>query len=178
MVKYDSDKAKQEAFMALYTPIHSRFMRFCSARAYQSSDAKDLAGETLLVAYEKLDKLKEEKAFLYFLFGIAQNLLHRKYRRQKKIAEYDEQAAIQRSDTRPTPDQQTDLSLLYEAINELPDIYRDAVILADVAGFSMQEAADIQNVGLSAIKVRVKRGREKLRGLVSDKEMMRVPAES
>jgi RNA polymerase sigma-70 factor (ECF subfamily) len=61
---------KQEEFLSLYKPVHERFERFCRARVYGKMDFHDLINETLLVAYEKMERLKSKDAFIYFLFGI------------------------------------------------------------------------------------------------------------
>ena len=64
-----------------------------------------------------------------------------------------------------------------EAIEELPDQFRIAVLLADVEGFSYQEIADIMEVPIGTVMSRIHRGRKALqkalfefgkrRGLVS-----------
>ena len=67
-------KNKQIAFLNLYEPIHANFERFCRARVYGNMDYKDLINETLLVAFNKFETLKEDKAFLSFLlFCVLQN---------------------------------------------------------------------------------------------------------
>jgi RNA polymerase sigma-70 factor (ECF subfamily) len=50
----------------------------------------------------------------------------------------------------------------------LPLKQREAVILSDVVGYSLQEIAAMQGDGLSAVKQRVARGREKLRQMLTD----------
>lgn len=52
---------------------------------------------------------------------------------------------------------------LLELIRNLPDKYKDVIILHYLEGYSVEEAAGILGVSPSAIKMRLKRGRESLR---------------
>ncbi len=49
------------------------------------------------------------------------------------------------------------------ALAMIPAVQREAVVLHDVDGFTMEEIAAIQDVTISAVKTRVSRGRERLR---------------
>ena len=61
---------KQKRFRKLYEQVHEQFERFCRARVYGDMDYRELMNETLLVAWDKLDTLRDEQAFLGFLFGV------------------------------------------------------------------------------------------------------------
>lgn len=76
-------KERSDRFLSLYDPIHEAFARFCHARAFGIMEAEDLISESVLMALENLDKLKNEKAFLSFMFSIASNIANKKHRRQK-----------------------------------------------------------------------------------------------
>ena len=58
---------QQQKFLILYEPVHDRLERFCRARVFGNMEYQDLMNDTLLIAYQKLDTLKYEKAFLSFL---------------------------------------------------------------------------------------------------------------
>ncbi len=75
---------KKKKFMELYKPVHARFERFCKARAYGEMDFKDLMQESVVVAFEKFDEIKNSDAFLYFLFGISIRLLSNANRKIKE----------------------------------------------------------------------------------------------
>ena len=48
-------------------------------------------------------------------------------------------------------------------LDELPDTLRIPLVMCDVDQFSYQEIADTLGIGLSAVKMRIKRGREEFR---------------
>ena len=83
----------QTTFLRLYEPVHESFARFCHARAYGLMEAEDLISESILCALEQFHQLKEEKAFLSYLFSIATNLLNKKNRRLKFGGTYNEKSA-------------------------------------------------------------------------------------
>ena len=50
-----------------------------------------------------------------------------------------------------------------EALEILPAVQREAVVLFDIDGYSLEEVAAMQDVSLSAVKSRLARGRARLR---------------
>ena len=88
MSKKEHNPEVRQRFMELYEPVHERFVRFCKANAYGNYDADDLVNESVLAAFENFHKLRNDKAFLHFLFGISTNILRNHYRRRKFRGEY------------------------------------------------------------------------------------------
>ena len=76
---------KQKRFRKLYDQVHEQFERFCRARVYGDMEYPDLMNESLLVAWDKLDTLRSDKAFLSFLFGIAIRLLAKNKRKRNTL---------------------------------------------------------------------------------------------
>ena len=76
-------KRKQKKFLKYLEPIHDRFERFCRARVYGEMEGSDLMNETLLVAFEKFDKVNSEDSFFSFLCGIAVRILSNDNKWQK-----------------------------------------------------------------------------------------------
>ena len=71
--------------MALYRPCHDAFCRYCHGLSGDREDARDLVGDTVLVALENFEKLRKKESFKAWLFGIARRLMLHKYRRSKFI---------------------------------------------------------------------------------------------
>tara|TARA_B100000809_G_scaffold172348_1_gene169630 strand:- start:6447 stop:6995 length:549 start_codon:yes stop_codon:yes gene_type:complete len=155
-------KDKQEEFLILYKSIHESFARFCHARAYGLMDPEDLISETVLKALENFDKLRNKEAFLSFMFTIAKNIVNTKHRRSKFKGNYIVEDAHSISDEEIDAEMRYDVKVLYEALNKLSVKEKEAIILFEISGFSIKEVAKIQNSGESAVKQRLKRGRENL----------------
>lgn len=161
-----TDQVRRQTFMVLYEPVHLSFQRFCRARTGCADDAKDLIAETLLTAYEGIHRLRDEKAFLAFLFGIASRIIKKQLRRKKFWGLLDYRRSNEIEDKTVTPEQDLDLQFLYEAIRKLPLKYQEAIVLHFISGFSLQEVAVIQESTLSAVKARVLRGKIRLRKIL------------
>lgn len=59
-----------------------------------------------------------------------------------------------------------DVKELERALGDLPAHYRDAVVMRDVYGLSIDEIAKQMKISETAAKVRVHRGRKKLKEIV------------
>ena len=169
-------KEKQERFLQLYEPIHDRFERFCRAKLYGRTtvmEYSDLINDSLIIAFEKLDTLKSEKAFLSFLFGIAIRILsnHTKKKKEERLTFDGQSLGV------PDVNDQTALSaelhFLYKALNQLNDEQRESIILFEISGFSIKEIAELHQSSESAVKQRLKRGKEKLLLILEDNEIIK-----
>ena len=156
--------------MELYEPIHVRFERFCKARAYGNFNFKDLMHDSLVVAYERFDSLKNEGAFLHFLFGIAIRLLANENRRISTERLADHAQVYNYSVESDRTDRQLEINGLYEAISKLPDLQRESIILFEISGFSIKEVAELQESSEDAVKQRLVRSRKKLVELMTEKK--------
>jgi RNA polymerase sigma-70 factor (ECF subfamily) len=160
-------KTKQEQFLTLYEPIHDRFERFCRARVYGDMDYRDLMNETLLVAFEKLDTLRSKEAFLSFLFSITVRIIGNHLQKKKTVRFQKEDAINEIGDQNANAQTRAEIHFLYEALAQLNDAQRECLILFEISGFSMKEIMEIQGVSESAVKQRLKRGREKLQEILT-----------
>ncbi len=59
-------------------------------------------------------------------------------------------------------------SVVVEAIEQLPEKYREAVLLSDVEGFSYKEIAEIMGTPIGTVMSRLNRGRAQLRGHLAE----------
>ena len=156
-------QTKQEQFMQLYTPVHERFERYCKTRAYGEFHFKDIMHDTLLVAYEKFDNIQSKEAFLHFLFGTAVRILSNQ--RKKNRPEYVENYTNKHEHISahvPEIEKQLEIKNLYEQIAKLDHVTRECIILFEISGFSIKEIMLILNLGESAVKQRLSRGRKQL----------------
>lgn len=56
--------------------------------------------------------------------------------------------------------------LVSEAIDRLPDIYRTVLILRDIEGFDTEQTAEALDLSIPAVKTRLHRARQALKGLL------------
>jgi RNA polymerase sigma-70 factor (ECF subfamily) len=138
------------------------------------ADAEDVTQDVLLQVVRKLDTFRGEAALPTWLHRITVNaaLAHRRKRavRQKHqvadpLEHYLEDGHMTGSvrpwsvgPERKVLDQETH-QLIEEAIADLPEIYRDVYVLADVEGLPNAEIAQMLALSVPAVKSRLHRGR-------------------
>ena len=73
---------RQQEFLDVLNPQYDAFVRYVRAMARNAEDARDIVGETLLIAYEHFDTIREKESFLFYLITVAKRL-HWKAARKK-----------------------------------------------------------------------------------------------
>lgn len=158
---------KQDKFLELYEPVHAKFERFCRARVYGEMEYADLMNETLLTAYQKLEALRSESSFLSFLFSIAVRILANNNRKQKTERLGGNDGLLEFIDINANTSDKTDVYFLHKALSLLPDLQKESLILFEITGFSIKEIAEIQDSTETAVKQRLRRGRLRLKELLT-----------
>ena len=157
-------REKQEQFLDLVEPHKAGLLRFCRALSKTGDTAKDLASEAILITYERFDSIRDKTVIKSYLYTIASRLARTERNIAKRNASYDEASSIEY--TGASPDVLTDIHLLQEAMNKLPEKQREAIIMFEISGLSLLEIKDIQGGSLSGVKMRLSRGKEELAKLL------------
>lgn len=152
---------EKERFLALLLPLRHRLAHFARAMVTDPEEARDLVSDTIMEALEGFNRLRHPEAFLSFLFTIATRLQRRRTERSKVFQQYDESHLLY-PDNGISPDTAADIQRLYAAMDQLPEAQREAIALFEISGLRLEELAILQNCSLSAVKMRLKRGREQL----------------
>ncbi len=134
--------------------------RFSLGLTSDPDEAADLMSDTIIAAQKSFRNLRSEQAFKSFLFTIAHRLYRRRTWRRRIFGKLEEAAHIQADLARES---RYDLELLLAVLSTLPEKQREAILLFDISGFSIEEIQGIQGGSISAVKVRLFRGRETLR---------------
>lgn len=145
-------------------------------------DAEDLVQETYLKAYRHYDKFEEGTNLKAWLFRIMKNTFINNYRKKQARPIESDFADIEESMEHrlTTPwgkailDPEAELLVqvvdagVEEALKELPEDYRMAVMLADLEHFSYKEIAEILDIPLGTVMSRLYRGRKLLEQAMLD----------
>jgi len=140
-------------------------------------DAEDLTQMTFLRAYRAFDRYDPTRPFEHWLMRITANLFVDYLRRRRRRVEYSLDAPVPTSDgdgeacdipdSREEPQMMLMKDLMDErieaALDNLPAVYRQAVLLTDVADFTYDEAAAAVGCPIGTLRSRVHRGRNMLR---------------
>jgi RNA polymerase sigma-70 factor (ECF subfamily) len=148
-----------------------------------AADAEDLVQETMLRAYRSFHRFQEGTNLKAWLFRIMTNAYINTYRKKQREPQKVSQDDAEEFDLyqelkdhegayAETPETIVLAGLLdsdiVEAIDDLPDQFRMAVILSDIEGFSYAEMAEIMDVPLGTVMSRLHRGRKALQKRLFD----------
>jgi RNA polymerase sigma-70 factor (ECF subfamily) len=145
-----------------------------------ASDAEDLVQETYLKAYRSYASFQEGTNLRAWLYRILTNTYINSYRAAKRRPEVTDVEDVEdlylykrmvgagagalrtgRSAEDEALDTFTD-DVVKSALEELPEAFRMAVLLADVEGFSYKEISEITDVPIGTVMSRIHRGRRAL----------------
>lgn len=162
MLPKPEQENKQNEFLKAYQPLHDNLTRFVQSMVWNKEDVKDVISETLLKTYENFSNIRSRDALLSYMFTIATRVVYKNISRKKVNVEVPDDLVDHASNV----ETRTELKELYRAINELPEKSREALVMFEITGLSLNEIQQIQGDTLSAVKSRIARAREKLAELL------------
>ena len=136
------------------------------------ADAEDIAQEAFVRAFRNLASFRSEAKFSTWLIGITLNEARTRLRRQSvvRMESIGEPPSEEKSiapallrDWREMPSETLERAeirtLIQEAVDTLPDIYRQVFLLRDVEELNMNETAQALKISIPSVKVRLHRAR-------------------
>lgn len=155
---------QQRAFETLVRRHQDRVYRVALGVVRSPEDAADVAQEAFIAVLRHLDTFQEGAAFTTWLHRITLRKAYDHKRRRVPEPVDPSGAVVARIEARDHDPHETGMAraALLDAIARLDDAFRDAVLLVDVAGLSMEEASAALGVAPGTIKSRVFRGRAAL----------------
>lgn len=130
--------------------------------------AEDLAQETMLKAWAKRDQFKPGTNMRAWLFTILRNTYLSEIRKTKREVEDVDGSIVAGLAEKPSQDGHMAMLDFRDALEQLPDEQREALILIGASGFTYDEAAEIVGVAPGTIKSRVSRARQRLSELLGE----------
>lgn len=153
-------------FPQLMTQLRARLHRYCARMTGSVLDGEDVVQETLIKANESYDAQAVQNVEGW-LFRIAHNAAMdflRRRSRDEAVFASDEDVEAQ-IDTQAEADRRHVATAALRTFMRLPPAQRSTVILADVLGYALDEAADVMGTTVPAVKAALHRGRARLREL-------------
>jgi RNA polymerase sigma factor (sigma-70 family) len=149
----------RDAFTTLYDRYGDRIYDFCYSMLHDAAEAADVTQDTFLMAFEKLDKLRDRGKVKSWLYAVARNdCLKRIRRRSREVASSD---ALEDLVAEEEIDERSDSNILRELVWSAAEglAPRDQALL-DLhvrQGLNGQELADAVGVNVSNVYVMVNR---------------------
>ena len=160
--------ADRERFLDILLPHRAALLQYARAIARNREDARDIVGETICAALERIEDVEKEESFRFFLFKIARRKSKRMIMRKTLFIPLEKKHEDLSIDEDAHTGTSYDVALLMDALHKLPFKMREAISLYELSGFSVKEIHALQGGTLSGVKSRLARGRLQLRASLSD----------
>lgn len=156
---------------------------------HHEEDARDAWQETFLAAHRNIGQFAGQARLKTWLHRIAVNNALMKLRARKrkpavsmeqlKGAGDEQRPSLDPADPAPAAPEQLGTeevrAQIRDAIAELPEDYRNVILLRDIQGLDTQQAADALQISVSAAKVRLHRARLALKKLLEPRLDLHAP---
>jgi len=154
--------------------VARRFMR-------NPEDAQDVVQEAFLAAFRSLDRFEGTARISTWLHRIVVNAALMKLRSRRRAPEESIEDLLPKfleDGHHAHPSQEWNMTceevvqqgqtkeLVRQCIDRLPETYRTVLILRDIEEVDTEQAADILGITENAVKIRLHRARQALRGLL------------
>lgn len=148
-----------------YHELRYALLSFLHGRVSDAAVAEDLLHEVFLKALAAIDRGAAPANLPAWLHRIASNAVVDYYRTRREMAPVPDDLVACDAPYRPSPEQT--LALCLEPfINQLPVIYRDAMLATAIEGRTLAALSKELGLSHSALKSRVSRARRMLRAKV------------
>lgn len=153
-----------DAFETLMQAHENRVFSICLRMLRNRDAALDATQDTFLTVFRKADRYKEQAAFSTWLYRVTVNTCYDHLRREKRkrtepIPEHFDPDDPRSADPLRAVELRPDIE---EALARIPPEFRAATILVDLAGMSLEGAADTLEIPIGTVKSRVFRARRLL----------------
>ncbi len=167
-----------DAYEELQILLEPDIRRFIQRKIYDPYTVDDVLQEVFLAFYQNMHRINPIENLRPYIFRIARNKCYddlRKLERNDNVSLDDEpvrmRVSFTEASTQPKPDDLTHWMLLHmevqEAMAQLPDNQREALVLYSEEQMTYAEIADIMDCSIGTVKSRLYYAKKNLRGLMN-----------
>jgi RNA polymerase sigma factor (sigma-70 family) len=174
MVRFGTSSSQDDkslpGFEALAMPLFDSLYNFARWLVHNQNDAEDLVQESYLKALRSFASFQPGTNFRAWMFKILKNTLlsscSKLERRMTVAMESDEDSTVLPA-TSVTPEsrliERSGNDAVRRAIEQLPVIFREVILLCDVEDASYREIAEILSIPIGTVMSRLARARKAVR---------------
>lgn len=169
-----------EAFDLIVHRFKDRLHNFIFRYTHNSQDSEDLVQETFLRVYRSRHSYQRIAKLSTWIFTIASNLAKTDYKKKQRMQTFSihaddadsESREFELTDDSLLPDEELHLDnsikKLEEALMQLNEDFREALVLRDIQQLSYEEISDITGVAMGTVKSRINRARAQIQELIGE----------
>jgi RNA polymerase sigma-70 factor, ECF subfamily len=175
----DGSDARKAEFDRIFTEYSAPIYNFALRMVGDADRAADIAQDTFIKAYRKLDTLTETSSTRSWLYRIATNTAIDEMRRRRHVAapRPEDDRPMEPADGGPGPETQVLSGLMDERISRallrLRPNHRQCLILSDVEDMSAVQIGEVMGMSNGAVRVLLCRARGEMRRLLAAEGLVR-----
>jgi RNA polymerase sigma-70 factor (ECF subfamily) len=168
-----SERAYEDLLSRFQQPVYALALRLLN----DQSEASDVVQEVFLKVFRNIGSFRGQSSLKTWIYRITVNEAHNArrwfFRHRRREVELDTDPEETRNWKEIIPDRSRspfDVAfdeeqhvMIEAALERINPIFREAVVLRDIADLSYEEIAEVLGVSLGTVKSRILRGREALR---------------
>ena len=170
----------ENAFTLLVGRYKDQLINYVYRFLGDGDEADDIVQEVFVRVYHKKDTYRPIAKFSTWIYTIATNLSKTELRRRKRHSFFSLSKGREGMDERryeipdnryPTDheaERTSDHELIENALNTLPQKFREVIILSDLQDLSYEEISEVTGLNIGTVKSRLNRGRIKLQKLLKE----------
>lgn len=162
-----SSRREVDAFASLVRRHQAGLVRFLEGMIGRRGDAEDLAQEALLAAFRGASDFDGRSTVRSWLFAIAKNAAREFSRSHRRRRARELEASSSEKRDPPDPSE----AWARELLEQLPEKFREALLLCDVNGFTYEEAAQALGCPVKTLSTRLFRARERMAILLKNRDL-------
>ena len=146
----------------IWSQFHDRLLRFIESRVSDHDIAEDLLQDVFIKIHNNIDSLKNKTTVGSWVYQITRNTIVDHYRSKKSHTDIKENHLL--NDDKPENEARSEIiDDMKDMILELPEKYKQALILTEYDGLRQTQLAQYLNLSPSGARSRVQRARQMLR---------------
>ena len=179
MTARDQSGAREGEFDRLFVEYSGPIYNYALRMIGDADRAADIAQDTFIKAYRKLDTLADASSARAWIYKIATNTAIDAMRRARHTVrmDTDEDRPVEQPDGGPGPETQVLSGLLDERIGQallrLKPNHRQCLVLSDVEDMSAAQIGEVMEMSGGAVRVLLCRARAEMRRLLAAEGLVR-----
>ncbi len=149
----------------LYTSLNKVLRQFIIKRVNEKEAVEDILHEVFLKIHNNISSLKNPNKVESWVFQITRNSIIDYYRSRKGSIEMEEDVIKVNDDCEDDTHLKASEGIT-EFVLQLPEIYKQAILLTEYEGLTQKQLAERVNISLTGAKSRVQRARKMLKDML------------
>ena len=132
----------------------------------EATDADDILQDVFVKIHMHVATLRDEEKLQSWLYQITRNAIMDYYRQQKRTVSVEQVWEREEDDSFVDDAARELVPCIREMVEQLPDKYRQALLLTEYEGLTQKELSTRLGISFSGAKSRVQRAREQLKQML------------